>query len=257
LKPGNSTASSRTDGNKPATRPVPAGETVVLLHGLGMGSWAMKRFETALRHDGYRVLNLSYPSRRLPLEELASRWLPEALRARGVSTATHLHFVTHSMGGIVLRAYLRAHPDVLAGHVVMLAPPNAGSEVVDRLSAFPPFRWFTGVNGNRLGTAANAFPRALGPWQARPEPVERAGRLGIIAGDRTFNPLFWAWIKGPNDGKVSVASAQLAGMSDFLVLHHSHTWLQWRREAIHQVRTFLRTGRFDHAARPGILSPNK
>ena len=85
----------------------------------------------------------------------------------------------------------------------------------------------------------------------------RDGRLGIIAGDRSFNPLFWSWIKGPNDGKVSVASARLEGMSDFLVLHHSHTWLQWRRETIHQVRTFLRTGRFDHSAHPGILSPNR
>lgn len=222
-----------------------------------MGSWAMKRFETALQRDDYRVLNLSYPSRRVPLEELASHWLPEALRVRGVGAAERPLFVTHSMGGIVLRAYRRAHPGARIGNVVMLAPPNAGSEVVDRLSHFPPFRWFTGVNGRQLGTTAEDLPQRLGPWPAGFDPAERDGRLGIIAGDRTFNPLFWSWIKGPNDGKVSVASARLEGMSDFLVLHHSHTWLQWRRESIHQVRTFLRTGRFDHSARPGILSPNR
>ncbi len=259
----NPAACNVTDGNPSNVPQRPTDKTVVLLHGLGLASWAMKRFETALRRDGFRVLNLSYPSRHVPLEELAAHWLPGALQATGAGLPVRLHFVTHSMGGIVLRAYLRAHPLVTPGNVVMLAPPNAGSEVVDRLSRFPPFRWFTGVNGARLGTAADSFPRILGPWRARTDSITStrsgpaaeadAGRLGIIAGDRTFNPLFSSWIAGPNDGKVSVASTRLDGMDDFLVLHHSHTWLQWHRETIHHVRTFLHTGRFDHAARTGHL----
>jgi triacylglycerol lipase len=258
------------EGTRPA--PVlPTGETVVLLHGLGLGGWAMKRFETALKRDGYRVVNLSYPSRRVPLGQLAAVWLPRALRESGASASTRLHFVTHSMGGIVLRFHLRDHAIAHPGNVVMLAPPNSGSEVVDKLANFPPFRWITGVNGVQLGTGPDSMPRMLGPWpacpalveRACPEPVERAcpalvenagaGRLGIIAGDRSLNPLFSAWIPGPNDGEVSVASAKLAGMSDFLVLHHSHTWLLWSGKTINQVRTFLRTGHFDHSAQPGRL----
>ena len=223
----------------------PRGDVVVLLHGLGLRSWAMWPLERSLARDGYRVVNLTYPSRRVPLERLGAEWLPARLRERGVSAAPRIHFVTHSMGGILLRTWLRNQgvPPNL-GRVVMLAPPNAGSEVVDRLRDAPVFRWFTSVNGPRLGTGADSFPRTLGPW---PGP---AGGLGIIAGDRTFNPLFSAWLPGANDGKVSVASARLDGMGDFLVLHHSHTWLAWRADTHAQVKAFLRDGRFSRGLAP-------
>jgi pimeloyl-ACP methyl ester carboxylesterase len=214
------------------------GETVVLLHGLGLRSWAMARLARALRADGYRVINLTYPSRTMPLEELAGTWLPAQLQAAGLAAAVKVNFVTHSMGGIVVRFYLRYHPAHLPGRVVMIAPPNQGSEVVDHLRGFAPFRWFTGLNGRRLGTDAASAPHQLGPWPAG------AGELGIIAGDRTFNPLFSAWLGGPNDGKVSVARARLEGMSDFIVLPHSHTWLQWAGGTAGQVKAFLRGGKF-------------
>lgn len=246
----NSASSSQTEAARPANSSRPVGETVVLLHGLGLGSWAMKRFETALKRDAYRVVNLSYPSRRVPLERLADDWLPRVLRESGADTVPRLHFVTHSMGGILLRLYLRDHAAAQLGRAVMLAPPNAGSEVVDRLIDFPPFNWIASVNGRRLGTDEDSLPRSLSPWT-------HTGQLGIIAGNRSFNPLFSAWLPGPSDGKVAVSSARLAGMSDFLVLPHSHTWLQWRSDTIAQTRTFLRIGRFDHAARPAFMSPNR
>ena len=226
-------------------------DTVVLLHGLGLGSWAMARLERSLRAEGYRPVNLTYPSRTLPLEQIATEWLPAQLRARGVATAPRVHFVTHSMGGIVLRAWLReeqrkngGRPPAGLGRVVMLAPPNQGSAVADRLRHFPPFRWFTGVNGARLGTGADALPRALGPW---PDGID----LGIIAGNRTLNPLFSAWLDGANDGKVSVTSTHLAGMHDHLVLPHSHTWLQWRADTARAVSRFLQHGRFGSSATGG------
>ncbi|HWA08720.1 MAG TPA: alpha/beta fold hydrolase [Opitutaceae bacterium] len=219
------------------------GDTVVLLHGLGLGSWAMKRFETALRRDGCQVINLSYASRTVPLEELAATWLPPVLRERGAESAPRLHFVTHSMGGILLRLYLRDHAPANFGRAVMLAPPNAGSEVIDHLARVSLLRRIWSVNGARLGTGTNSVPRALGPWPG-------TGPLGIIAGNRSFNPLFSSWLPFPSDGKVSVASARLEGMTDFLVLPHSHTWLQWRGDTIAQTRTFLRTGRFDPIRAP-------
>ncbi len=213
-------------------------EIVVLLHGLGLGSWAMTRLDSALTREGYRVVNVSYPSRRLPLEKLAAEWLPDLLENQGAATAPRVHFVTHSMGGILLRLYLRDHAIPNLGRVVMLAPPNAGSEVADRINDFLVLRWFASVNGPRLGTGADSVPRSLGPWP------DTAGDLGIIAGNRSLNPVFSAWLRGPNDGKVAVASTRLSGMRDFIVLAHSHTWLQWCGDTIEQVRVFLRAGRF-------------
>jgi len=224
----------------PAAEPAGAasGRTVVLLHGLGLRSWAMARIAHTLEADGYRVLNLSYPSRTLPLEQLASEWLPAELRAAGLAPTARVDFVTHSMGGIVVRLYRRDHPTDYPGRVVMLAPPNQGSEVTDHLNGFAPFLWFTGVNGRCLGTDAASVPRTLGPWRAE------AGELGVIAGNHSLNPLFSEWIAGPDDGKVAVASTRLEGMSDFIVLPHSHTWLQWREDTEVQVRAFLRDGKF-------------
>ena len=219
-------------------------ETVVLLHGLGLRSWAMEGLAHSLRSEGFRVFNLSYPSRTLPIEQLASDWLPSQLRAAGLAEGSRVSFVTHSMGGIILRLYRRDHPDAYRGRVVMIAPPNDGSAVVDHLKGFAPFRWFTGLNGVRLGTDAQSVPRTLGAW-----PID-AGELGIIAGDNSLNPLFSSWLGGPDDGKVAVSSTRLAGMTDFIVLHHSHTWLQWRADTAAQVRAFLRTGHFTPAQSP-------
>lgn len=235
-------------------------DTVVLLHGLGRTSASMARIAHALRQEGYRVVNVSYPSRRQPIEWLATTWLPAQLGAAAQSpgpaiatgrsgaaanpaarsaAAPKIHFVTHSMGGIMVRLWLReCGPPANLGRVVMLAPPNAGSEISDQMRSGVCFRWFTGRNGARLGTGADSLPRSLGPWPARAD-------LGIIAGDRPLNRLMASRLPAPSDGKVSVASTHLAGERDHLVLHYSHTWIGWRRETIAQVTAFLRAGRFD------------
>jgi pimeloyl-ACP methyl ester carboxylesterase len=220
-----------------------AADTVVLLHGLGRTSFSMARLAGELKREGYHVLNISYPSRTQSLETLATEWLPARLRP--LPPTEKIHFVTHSMGGIVVRLWLREQgiPANL-GRVVMLAPPNAGSEVPDRFAGFPPFRWFTGQNGRRLTTAPDALPRALGPWPAN------GSELGIIAGDRPLNPLMASWLPKPNDGKVTVATTHLAGARDHVVVPYSHTWLAWRRDTIAQVKAFLREGHFARAAKP-------
>ncbi len=211
-----------------------SGETVILLHGLGRTRWSFWRVERALRHDGYRVVNLTYPSREHSIEDLTRDWLAPLIAAQ--HSALRVHFVTHSMGGILLRCYLRDHALPNLGRVVMLAPPNAGSELADRLKPTWFYRTVNGPAGQELGTTG--LPAALGPWPAG------AGELGIIAGDRSLNPLFSATLPGPNDGKVTVASARLAGMKDFLVVHSSHTWLAWRESVVAEIQAFLRTGRF-------------
>ena len=221
------------------TEPKPV---VVVLHGLGLGKWAMKRVATSLEAEDYRVVNLSYESRKIPLEKLVNTWLPEQLKAHGIGLSAAdapLNFVTHSMGGIVLRGWLKSQSVIPSNlkRVVMFAPPNQGSSLVDRIGTWKAFKISTGVNGVRLSTAPDSYPRQIGPWPDGPE-------LGIIAGNSPINPLLAYWTGGPGDGKVRVAETKLDGMSDHIVMSYSHTWIQYRRKPIDQVVRFLHVGKF-------------
>ncbi len=229
-----------------ASSPPPADSThrgtVVVLHGLGLGDWAMGRVAKSLHQSDYRVVNLSYESLKVPLEELAADWLPTQLQANQVDfgpTDPPVHFVTHSMGGIVLRGWLDQQDPVPANlcRVVMFAPPNQGSSLVDRIGTWKLFKLSTGVNGGRLSTDPDSYPNQLGPWPEGPE-------LGIIAGNRPINPLLAYWTGGPGDGKVRVAETKLDGMQDHIVMPHSHTWIQYRGDPIEQVKAFLADGQF-------------
>ena len=210
-------------------------DVVVLLHGMGRSTLSMKRIEWALVNRGYRVVNIGYPSTRYSVEQLARLHLGPALRELDLPSGGRVHFVTHSLGAIVLRQQLAAEPLPNLGRVVMLGPPNRGSEIVDALKRGPCLRLFAGPSGQQLGTSAEDLPCKLGP--ARFE-------LGVIAGDRSLNPFFSRRLPRPHDGKVSVESTRLEGMSDFLVVHCSHTFLPWSKRVIRQVVSFLETGAF-------------
>ncbi len=212
-----------------------SGDYVVLLHGMGRTALSMKRLEWSLAGRGYRVVNVSYPSTRLPVERLANECLDAILRERVSDPSVKIHFVTHSLGGIVLRYYLANHELANLGRAVMLAPPNQGSEVADRLGSNFLYRHFTGPSGQQLGTGDNDLPRQLGPANFE---------VGIIAGDRSLNPVFSWLLPGPDDGKVSVESTKLEGAQGFLVTHQTHTWMMWRQSVIRQIVAFLESGRF-------------
>lgn len=214
-----------------------AADTVVLLHGLGRSPFAMARLEHDLRADGYNVRNLSYPSQHADIRTLADVALGPVF-AHAPADGSRVHLVTHSLGGILVRQYLHDHGTPASlGRVVMLAPPNAGSELVDRLRHWPLYRWINGPAGLQLGTDDASIPRTLGPLPASAE-------VGVIAGNRSLNPLFSAWLSGYDDGKVTVASTHVAGESAHITVPHSHTWLMWRRPVLAEVRAFLKTGRF-------------
>lgn len=217
-----------------ALTPASARETVILLHGLARTAGSLRTVERHLQRAGYDVVNLDYPTRRLPIEQLARDYLGPVVAAH--HAAPRLHFVTHSLGGIVLRCWLRDHPVPNLGRVVMLAPPNAGSEVADSLQRTWLYRLVNGPAGQQLGT--RGLPAQLGAWPAD------AGELGVIAGNRSLNPLFSAWLEGPDDGKVAVARTRLDGMRDFIVVPHTHTWLMNRRDVLTLILSFLQTGRF-------------
>ena len=213
-------------------------DTVVLLHGLGRSPRSLKRIERELFKHGYRVVNVAYPTGRESIEGLSAR-LGAVLARQAIGRTGRVHFVTHSMGGIVLRYYLHGHRIDQMGRVVMLSPPNAGSELVDLLKGIPWVGDHAGPSREQLGTDASSLPSRLGPV---------GFELGVIAGNRSWNPLFSWVLPGEDDGMVSVERAKVGGMSDFLVVSRTHTFLMNDREVIRQTLAFLRDGRFDHSA---------
>ena len=216
-------------------------EEVILLHGLCRTSRSMAKMESALADAGYKVRNVDYPSRTATIEKLADDAIGQAVSDCQQDGSAKIDFVTHSLGGILVRSYLARHTIPNLGRVVMLAPPNQGSEIVDKLGWLFLFKWINGPAGNELGTDKNSTPNKLGSANF---PV------GIIAGDRSINwinSLFL--IPGRDDGKVSVERIKLAGMSDHIVIHATHPFIMSNRKAIRQTIQFLRTGKFDHAVR--------
>lgn len=212
-------------------------ECVIVLHGLARTSKAMEKLARSLEASGYQVVNIDYPSRKKPIEELAPLAVNNGLDACRLHSLGKIHFVAHSMGGILVRYYLenKAIPEL--GHVVMLAPPNQGSEVVDKLAKIPGFKWFNGPAGLQLGTDQHSVPLKLGPVNYS---------LGVIAGTKTFNPLLSQFLPNPDDGKVSLARTKVAGMTDFLSVAVSHPFIMRDSEVIDQVHIYLNSGSFKH-----------
>lgn len=211
---------------------------IVLLHGIARHAGSLATLERALVADGYRTLNLDYPARKNCIEDIVAL-MREPIARFQATLDGRLHFVTHSMGGLVARAYIARHRPERFGHVVMLAPPNEGSEIADLLANNPLYRAFFGPAGDELiTTKPDALCQVLGTVDFP---------LGVIAGDRSLDPLGWLLLPGANDGRVTVERTRVAGMADHITLHGTHTLIMNNREAIAQVRHFLKHGRFQHA----------
>jgi len=214
--------------------PLAADECVVLLHGLWRSENSMNKMEESLAEAGYRVQNIEYDSTEKPVEVLAPEAVTAGLEACG--DADTIHFVTHSMGGILVRQYLQDRDIDHLGRVVMLGPPNQGSEVIDLYADWPGFEWFSGPAGLQLGTGEASLPRSLGPAHFD---------VGIIAGNRTINPILSQSLPGRDDGKVSVDATRVEGMNDHMELPVTHVFMMRDAEVIEQVLHYLANGHFD------------
>jgi triacylglycerol lipase len=216
-------------------------ESVILLHGLARSSRSMLKMNAALKNAGYSVFNCNYPSRKQPIELLSVNTIAQAIQhCLEEYHPTRIHFVTHSMGGIMVRYYLSQHSVPVLGRVVMLGPPNAGSELVDRLSGYQLFALINGPAGKQLGTEPSSLPNSLGPVDYE---------VGIIAGNKNLNLLSSILIPGDHDGRVSTQSARLEGMADFIQLPVSHSFMMNQQEVIQQTLHFLAQGNFNHKAK--------
>jgi triacylglycerol lipase len=213
-------------------------ECVILLHGLGRTKYSLAKLESELRSD-YDVVNISYPSRKHTIEELAKIAVGGSL-AKCLDSCSKVHFVTHSLGGILVRQYLSEHHVHKLGNVVMLGPPNQGSELADFFSKSPflerLFGNVSGPAGKQLGTTADSIPNLLG---------EVDFSLGVIAGTRNYNFVYSKIIPNQSDGKVSVSSSKVQGMTDHLVLPVDHTFMMRDRRVIRQVKAFIKNGQFE------------
>lgn len=208
-------------------------EHVALLHGWGRTSRSMAPMAGFLERNGFRASLIGYPSRRYEIGELSVR-VRERLETL-IAPGERIHFVTHSMGGIVLRRMVADAPELVVGRVVMLCPPNRGSVVVDRLSAYGLYRWAMGPGGLQLGTGEASVPLRLGA-----APFD----LGVIAGDRIANPIFSRMVGEPNDGTVAISSMRIAGTRAFATVHATHTFIMRNAAAQANTLAFLRSGAF-------------
>ena len=213
-------------------------EGVVLLHGIGRTHRWLWKLERASQREGFATLNLDYASRKKSLDCLAAD-IDGPIRQFAAETYGPLHFVGHSMGGLVARVYIAKYRPAQLGRVVMLGTPNGGSEIADHLHDLALYLAYYGPAGQQLTTRPDSALSSLLPLDYE---------VGIVAGNRSIAPVSSLFkMPTPNDTMVSVASTGLDGMADHVVVKASHAGLPYHTRAIDQTIAFLREGRFDHA----------
>ena len=212
--------------------PVFAQDCVILLHGLARSASSLDKIEQALK-PRYKTVNVDYPPTQHNIQSLAQQYIPPAVKqCRG---SEKIHFVTHSMGGLLLRQHLSNNKIRPLGRAVMLGPPNKGSHVVDKLKSLTAYEAINGPAGMEMGTQDGDAPQQL--------PIANF-ELGIIAGTRSVNPILSILLPNPDDGKVSLEHTKLEGMQDHISLPVTHTFMMNNEAVIEQVLWFLRKGEF-------------
>ncbi|MGZ0164632.1 MAG: esterase/lipase family protein [Planctomycetales bacterium] len=220
--------------------PAMKGEAVVLLHGIFRSSKAMSRVQDRLEKDGYLVVPFDYPSTRVDIAASAKMLGQVVESLEGVEK---ISFVTHSLGGLVVRSWLGQGGDERARCLVMMGTPNKGAEVADILRNWHLYRLILGPAGQQL-VADQSGDIAKLPIPEIPFSVIAGGK-GTTDG---YNPL----IPGDDDGLVAASSAYLGGAEDSMTLPVLHSFLPFNAAVIDAVSLYLKTGAFreDGVQRP-------
>lgn len=213
----------------------PHPETVILIHGLARTHRSMSKLSRMLRAHEFMTVLLKYPSRKYNLETLSRQYIVPEVNAVLYAAHGPVHFVTHSMGGILLRMALPYVATENIGRIVMLAPPNHGSEIVDTMRKFKWFRSFFGPAAINLASTNHVYLEKLPPLP---------DHCGIISGDRSAFHLFDNALPRPHDGTVSVASTKMNGAHAHIVLHTSHPFIMRSGKVIEETIYFLKNGVF-------------
>ena len=203
-------------------------DAVILLHGLWRSIWAMEPMAKHLNEQGYHTINVPYPSFRKPMAEL-TKIIHEAIKLHGGDRK--VHFVAHSLGGVLVRKLLSQLPPDQVGRVVMLAPPHQGSEIIDLFSRYRAMRFSLGPASMELGSDKIASPYL-------PEEIDCA----VIMGKQSFFPLFRRLLDDDNDGFVSVERGKIDGMNEFHVLDADHTFIASDPRAMEMTHEFIQDG---------------
>ena len=216
----------------------PLNEIVVLLHGILRSKTDMLMLDKFLEKRGYETINILYPSREMSLEDLTAFVTNKIENNPLYSTDKTLNFATHSMGGLIARYYIATHKPKNLGKVVMLGPPNTGSEFADFLDDNkifgPAFRAIFGPASTQLKTGYDHIDGDI------------TYPLGVIAGSTSINPLAPWVLDGQHDGIVPVERTKIDGMSDHIVIPATHSFMMFNPKVMEQTLNFLKDGKFNH-----------
>ena len=212
-------------------------ECVVLVHGLWRSGFAMRSIASDLEYYGFHTVSIDYPSTEMNIPELAQQYVPDGIQRCKETGAQQIHLVSHSMGGIVVRQYLQDNALPTGSRVVMLSPPNQGSELTEKFGEYWWYQWMTGPAASSLTQKEEGIISHL---HAVNEPV------GIIAAYRKWSLWPEGWLPSPNDGTVSVESMQLTEMDDLILINSGHASMRYQDEIQQQIRHFLIKGAFLH-----------
>jgi pimeloyl-ACP methyl ester carboxylesterase len=202
---------------------------VILVHGLWYGSWTLRALSRRLRRDGFKIRHFAYPATSASLAAHAGS-LYEFART---THATGLHFLGHSLGGLVILRMMSETPDLPPGRIVLLGSPLEGSIVARRLGNLPGSEKLLGEVRTTLEAGYSRLPEDR--------------ETGLIAGSRAIGlGLFMGGTGGAGDGTISLHEASSPGLQDRVVLPVSHSGLLYSGKVARHAANFLATGRFQH-----------
>ena len=210
-------------------------DCVVLIHGFLRMPTAMENMAKFLNGNRYRTINIDYPSHQYDIETIANKYLKPAILGYCPEDNRKIHFVTHSLGGLILRHYLIDNQPKNLGRIVMIDPPNKGSEIADLINENP-------LSEKILGPV---LPELTTQIKELPSSIDILGiEIGIIAGTRSTNPITGELIPGKDDSTVSVESTKLDNMTDFIEIPTGHSFIVDKKEVQTATLNFINTGKF-------------